>query len=390
MFLVFLDEKLMTLIVSISCTMNLVSTVRNLVQGHMQTGEAIGQNEIVFMVVQNACIICYSVFLVGVSILIKKMNAIKVSEIEQVNNYNMIMLQNVLDAVAHVRESAQKGSENMNVLNDLSQDSLKIFSEIADGNNANTQRVKKQSEMSVYITDLIDKVAQDTEDAKNTTIDSIKELAKGKVMMEELKEKSNKIRISNDNVLETIVEFVDSARDVRNITTGISNISEETNLLSLNASIESARAGEAGKGFAVVAEQIRRLANQTQDFILDIEKIVENLETNALGTQQIIGGVIESIEDENKKIDETVKQFEIIQNDMSKLEGNMESINTSTTKVVSYNRGIMENVEKLAESTGELAAFTEDAVEIVRQNVKQANNTKKVIDELEIVVGGLV
>ncbi len=390
MFMVFQDIKLMFFVVGLSYTMNIAVTVRNLINGHVQTGEAIGQNEIVFMVVQHATLIAYYVVLISVAILVKKMNEQKVKKIEQVSEHNATLLNNVMTVVEKVNESATVGVESMENLNELSENSFKIYSEIAEGNNANTVRVERQSEMSSHITELIDRVALDTQDAKNTTEASIKELDRGKKMMEELKYKSNRIRMSNDRVLDSVIEFVESARSVRNITTGILEISDETNLLSLNATIESARAGEAGKGFAVVAEEIRSLADQTQDFIGEIEKIVENLEKNAMGTQRIIGDVIEAIEDENKSIDETVKQFEIMENDMNRLEINMESINTSTTKVVSYNKGIMENIEELSASTEELAAFTEDAMEIVRENVRQANNTMKVINELEEVAGGLV
>ena len=390
MFMVFQDIKLMFFVVGLSYTMNIAASVRNLINGHVQTGEVIGQKEIVFMVVQHATLLCYCGVLICVAFLIKKMNDQKVKEIEKVSENNANLLKNVMTVVGKVNESATVGSESMEVLNELSENSFKIYSEIAEGNNANTVRVEKQSEMSAHITALIDRVVIDTQDAKSTTEASIKELNKGKQMMENLKHKSNKIKVFNDKVLESVIEFVESARSVRNITTGISEISDETNLLSLNATIESARAGEAGKGFAVVAEEIRTLADQTQDFIVEIEKIVENLEKKAMGTQKIIGDVIEAIEDENKFIDDTVRQFERMEDDMERLEINMESINTSTTKVVSYNKVIMENVEELSASTEELAAFTEDAMEIARENVRQSNTTKKVIDDLEEVVASLV
>jgi methyl-accepting chemotaxis protein len=177
---------------------------------------------------------------------------------------------------------------------------------------------------------------------------------------------------------------------MKGITSGILEISEETNLLSLNASIESARAGEAGKGFAVVAEQIRRLADQTGSFVKDIEKIVEKLEKDAVGTSKIIGDVIESIERENETIDDTVEQFEVMEKDMKSLEINMYNIFNSTSEVINYNKGIMEHIEQLSLSTEELAAYTEDALQISKENLLKSNNTKAVMDELEIVVGELI
>jgi methyl-accepting chemotaxis protein len=342
------------------------------------------------MLVQNSTTICFVLVLVGVAYIIKKMNEIKVSEIEEVSDNNAKLLDNVLKAAEKVKENASKGTQYMDDLNKLSEDSFNIFTEIASGNEENTERVEKQSEMSTHITELIDKVVSNTEIAKSTTETSIKELGKSKKLMGELKEQSSQIINTNNDVLKSLEAFIQSAKKVRNITEGIAEISDETNLLSLNATIESARAGEAGKGFAVVAEHIRRLAVLTGEFTGDIEKIVNALESNAQGTQSVIEEVIKSIENENETIDTTVSQFETMENDMKNLEYNMGSIYESTSEVVTYNKGVMEHIEQLSASTEELAKFTKEAMDKSKENVIKTNNTKDVIDELEMVVGNLV
>ena len=386
MFLVFLDVKLMLFIATCSVSMNIASTIRNILNGYMQNGDKIGMDEVVFFMVQNATMICYAGIMVSVSILINKMNAIKVSEIEEVSDNNAKLLDNTLIIARKVKMNATQSSRNMDVLNELSENSFRIFSEIADSNNANTARVEKQSVMSSHITELIENVVDDTKEAKKTTEISINNLGKGRSMIANLKNQSSEIINYNKEVLAALEDFTTSAKNVKNITAGIVEISEETNLLSLNASIESARAGEYGKGFAVVADEIRRLADQTGEFTKNIEKIVETLEGNAIGTTNIITKVINRIENENTIIDSTVEQFEAMEADMKKLESNMANIVDSTTEVVSYNKGIMKHVEELSSYTEELAAYTEDAMQLSKENVNQANNTKRMIDELEIVV----
>lgn len=390
LFVVFLDIKLIIFISTYVVLINIGSTIKNLVTGYMQTGDKIEVDEIVFMLVQNSTTICFVLVLVGVAYIIKKMNEIKVSEIEEVSDNNAKLLDNVLKAAEKVKENASKGTQYMDDLNKLSEDSFNIFTEIASGNEENTERVEKQSEMSTHITELIDKVVSNTEIAKSTTETSIKELGKSKKLMGELKEQSSQIINTNNDVLKSLEAFIQSAKKVRNITEGIAEISDETNLLSLNATIESARAGEAGKGFAVVAEHIRRLAVLTGEFTGDIEKIVNALESNAQGTQSVIEEVIKSIENENETIDTTVSQFETMENDMKNLEYNMGSIYESTSEVVTYNKGIMEHIEQLSASTEELAKFTKEAMDKSKENVIKTNNTKDVIDELEMVVGNLV
>ena len=207
-------------------------------------------------------------------------------------------------------------------------------------------------------------------------------LNKSKDSFNALKYKSNLIVESNKEVIATINEFVENARKVKNITNGIAEISEQTNLLSLNASIESARAGEAGKGFAVVAGEIRSLADGTSKLTDDIAGIVLMLENNALKAQKVVNEVVKSINEENTTIDETLNDFVNMESNINGLGDNVKNILEKVKNMAEFNTEIVKHIGQLSASSEEVNACTEEALGINKENMSKAIQTKELMDQL--------
>ncbi len=380
LFTLYHDTRLMIYAAVGISVINYGNVIEKFITGVTSSGEKIVKMN---LLLQGAVTSAFSVMVIFVAFYAKKVYDDNLNTIEEEKRKNEQLLREVLQTANQVKAEIEEGTQYVTELDLSSENSLSIFKEIAAGNTTNTESVGRQSEMSCEITRLIEEMSTETSNAMKTAQSSLTELNTSRNFMEELRAKSSELIKYNQDVMESIKEFVDNARNVRSITAGINDISEQTNLLSLNASIESARAGEAGKGFAVVAEEIRKLADETGVLTRNIESIVGSLENNAVTTQNVVEMVVKSIESENETIENTMQQFAYMESDMTNLGMDMKSILNKTSDVVNYNKEIMEHISQLSASTEEVTAITEDALVMYEENKEKTHNTKVVMDKVE-------
>lgn len=182
----------------------------------------------------------------------------------------------------------------------------------------------------------------------------------------------------------------ESAQKIREATTLISSIAEETNLLSLNASIEAARAGDQGRGFAVVAAQIQKLAEQSNQSASQIEHIIEALlsdTTNAVHTmnemQEIMGkqnekmiGASDAFRKVKHEVDASVQSIGNIAHEAQ----NLQSARSSVVDIVQDLTAI---AQENAASTEETSASVTEIASIIEDIANNASFLKEIAGELE-------
>ena len=136
----------------------------------------------------------------------------------------------------------------------------------------------------------------------------------------------------------------------------ISAIADQTNLLSLNASIEAARAGDAGRGFAVVADEIRNLAAQSTDSVNIINEMLADLQHNTEDATSQSANVRECVNKQKEAVDMTSQSF-------TDIAGGIQQINATVDELHGANRNLSEGVGNISNLISKLAEISEENAE---------------------------
>ena len=175
-----------------------------------------------------------------------------------------------------------------------------------------------------------------------------------------------------------------SAQEIQSAADVITDIADQTNLLSLNASIEAARAGENGKGFAVVADEIRKLAEQSAESARQITGIIEILIKNSNTTVDTMEKVTTMIEKQSSELDKTKTVFNSLNSEIGEVGNAVENIRVEVDKLNDVRDTVLSAVQSLASIAEQNAAGTEQtsaSMQELRQIVAECTpQVEKIID----------
>lgn len=302
-------------------------------------------------------------------------------------------LKNVIGQVGNTSDVIVEASGRLDKMaeqtNNASEDVARSMSDMANG--ATTQAAETQS-----VTDAVIRIGEEIAQTSNavdrllSNAEQMKDAGQeGVETVGELEAISEKVKSQIAIIYEQTNTTNESAQEIHKATELIASIANETNLLALNASIEAARAGESGRGFAVVAEQIKNLAEQSNQSAKTIEGIINNLledTQQAVKTMNTVDAIIGLQAD---KVEMTKRVFDKVNNGLQVTVENIDTI-ASNTKILDDARGqVMTSVESLSAIAEENAAATEETAASAEELAATIGEIKSATESLNQVADNL-
>lgn len=295
------------------------------------------------------------------------------------------LTQSLGSIVGKIRNSSDTMSSNSYELNDTSSQTLaanneisKAVEDVAEGSTGMAASISKINENLLEMSNETKDINASVDEIKNQTV-AVQDSSK--IMNDKIKSMQDSSHKMDEGIsaiskrIETVNTTVDK---VSNIVSVIEEISSETNLLSLNASIEAARAGDAGKGFAVVAQEIRVLSDNTNTELENIKQIISSLVEECRYCVQASGTIVEYNAKQKEEIKAVLDEFGSLDEQIQKTAEKADEIEELVTAMIELNDDITKSSNSLTDVSAANAAATEE----MNANIEELNAMMNGVSEM--------
>lgn len=295
------------------------------------------------------------------------------------------LTQSLGSIVGKIRNSSDTMSSNSYELNDTSSQTLaanneisKAVEDVAEGSTGMAASISKINENLLEMSNETKDINASVDEIKNQTT-AVQDSSK--IMNDKIKSMQDSSHKMDEGIsaISKRIEIVNTTVDkVSNIVSVIEEISSETNLLSLNASIEAARAGDAGKGFAVVAQEIRVLSDNTNTELENIKQIISSLVEECRYCVQASGTIVEDNAKQKEEIKAVLDEFGSLDEQIQKTAEKADEIEELVTAMIELNDDITKSSNSLTDVSAANAAATEE----MNANIEELNAMMNGVSEM--------
>lgn len=310
------------------------------------------------------------------------------------------MTGNLKEIITHVSDSSDQVAASAEELM-ASADETMLGTELISTSIQNvSDAADKQKEMSSSSAAFAQKVLEEAEEIANQanqatalSISTNEKIEKGSVYVENTVSQMNLIQSTVEETADSLTLLASRTTEIVNILKLVQDISDQTNLLALNAAIEAARAGEAGKGFAVVADEVKKLSEQTKQSVSDISRIAAEIENDTTTTVSSIQQVKDRVNagitishDTKATFDEILAIIGQVQNQVNEITAVSDSIHSKMESVSEQSLEMAAVSETTADNAVSVASASEEQLASMSEVNTAAGSLAHLAEELQGIV----
>ncbi|MCD2347761.1 methyl-accepting chemotaxis protein [Clostridium guangxiense] len=297
--------------------------------------------------------------------------------------------------------AANSSKEIMEASSDVSNGIEEIANSMSDMSKGATKQSSSVNTASTSVFDIVNRlntISDSISNSKQAAINAKEVSETGVKTVEYQRNKMEENKQAFEKINKNIIKLSENSKKIGEITNVIRGISEQTNLLSLNAAIEAARCGESGKGFAVVANEVKKLAEQSNDSVESIGSIITDIQNSISQSVSDINNVNIIISEQELAVNNSTVAFKNIAeaavhiaNQISEISNNTSDLkeHASSVKnaildisdVANSNAGVTENI---AASTEEQSACIEEITASIEQFASLSAKLNKTLERFRI------
>ncbi|WP_010290035.1 methyl-accepting chemotaxis protein [Kurthia massiliensis] len=301
------------------------------------------------------------------------------------------MKNNIKQLVCHLQQDAEKLSASAEELSASTEEINSRTEEISTQISATAQQTQQSaaaSHESAYAMEETAQGVQRVAEASHTLNDASQDSSKlsqdGVHIVDHAQTQMTTILHSTDLVNNLVLKLSKQTEEIQSMTNVITDLTDQTNLLALNAAIEAARAGEAGKGFAVVADEVRKLADQSRASANAISTLTADIKADTVNVEKAVAASLASVKDGVDIIGQAGESFTSISSSIDLMTAQIQEVSATTQQLSAGAEQVTSSIQDISHAANTSSITVETISSVMEEQLATVQEVSSVAQDLSV------